>query len=64
MGQTDWARLWREQARVVIPPSKKALPVRIDRDVVNLFRLPERGHQARINEILRSYIEAERGRTA
>ena len=52
-GEVDWS-----QARVVMPPFKQAIPVRIDRDVVDFFRSQESGYQTRINEVLRSYMEA------
>ena len=45
------------QARVVIPPGKQAISVRIDRDVLDFFQSRGRGYQTRINAILRSYME-------
>ncbi|MDE0207200.1 MAG: BrnA antitoxin family protein [Candidatus Tectomicrobia bacterium] len=55
----DWS-----QARVVMPPSKQAISVRIDRDVLEFFRSQGRGYQTRINAVLRSYMEAKRERRA
>lgn len=52
------------QARVVIPPSKQGILVRIDRDVLDFFKSQGRGYQIRINAVLRSYMEAKQGRTA
>ena len=58
-GEFDWS-----QARVVMPPSKQAISVRIDRDVLDFFKSQGRGYQTRINAVLRSYMEAKQGRTA
>ena len=55
-GEFDWS-----QARVVMPPSKQAISVRIDRDVLEFFRSQGRGYQTRINAFLRSYMEAKQG---
>ena len=58
-GEFDWS-----QARVVMPPSKQAISVRIDRDVLDFFKSQGRGYQTRINAVLRSYMEAKRRPTA
>ena len=58
-GEFDWS-----QARVVMPPSKQAISVRIDRDVLEFFRSQGRGYQTRINAVLRSHMEAKRERRA
>ena len=58
-GEFDWS-----QARVVMPPSKQAISVRIDRDVLDFFKSQGRGYQTRINAVLRSYMEAKQGRIA
>ncbi|MCY4515405.1 MAG: BrnA antitoxin family protein [Candidatus Tectomicrobia bacterium] len=55
-GEFDWSR-----ARVVMPPSKQAISVRIDRDVLEFFKSQGRGYQTRINAVLRSYMEAKQG---
>ena len=57
-GEFDWS-----QARVVMPPSKEAISMRIDSDVVDFFRSQGRGYQTRINAVLRSYMEAKREQT-
>ena len=46
-----------------MPPSKQAIPVRIDRDMLNFFKSQGRSYQRRINAVLRSYMEAKQGRT-
>ena len=42
-------------------PSKQAISVRIDRDVLDFFKSQGRGYQTRINAVLRSYMEAKAG---
>ena len=56
-GEIDWA-----QVRVVLPPAKQAISVRLDRDVLAFFKAQGRGYQTRINAVLRSYMEALRER--
>lgn len=58
-GEFDWS-----QVKVVIPPSKRAISVRIDSDVLDFFKAGGRGYQTRINAVLRGYMEAKKGRTA
>lgn len=45
-------------ARVVIPPGKKQVTIRLDRDVLAWLKAQGRGYQTRINAILRAYYEA------
>ena len=45
-------------ARVVVPPGKKQLTVRLDADVLEWLRGQGKGYQSRINAILRAYYEA------
>ena len=47
-----------EKARVVVPPGKKQVTVRLDADVLAWLRSQGRGYQTRINAILRAYYEA------
>jgi len=49
------------QARVVVPPGKKQLTIRLDADVLSWLKQQGRGYQSRINAILRAYYEAHRG---
>lgn len=49
------------QARVVTPPGKKQLTIRLDADVLSWLKGQGRGYQSRINAILRAYYEAHRG---
>ena len=54
-GDFDWSK-----ARVVMPPSKTAISVRLDNDVLDFFRSQGRGYQTRINAVLRSYMKAQK----
>jgi uncharacterized protein (DUF4415 family) len=47
-------------AKVVMPPGKKQLTLRIDEDVLAWMKGQGRGYQSRINAILRAYYEAHR----
>ncbi|MCY3809481.1 MAG: BrnA antitoxin family protein [Gemmatimonadetes bacterium] len=49
-------------ARVVVPPGKKQVTLRLDRDVLAWLKGQGRGYQTRINAILRAYYEAHRSR--
>ena len=46
------------EARVVVPPGKKQLTIRLDVDVLAWLKDQGRGYQSRINAILRAYYEA------
>lgn len=50
---------WRN-ARVVTPPAKRAISLRLDEDVLEWFRASGPRYQTRINAVLRSYVEAAR----
>lgn len=51
---------WFENARVVEPPPKKAISIRIDQDVLDWFRANSERYQSRINAVLRAYMDHER----
>ena len=48
------------QAKVVVPPGKQQLTIRLDTDVLTWFKSQGRGYQSRINAVLRSYYDAHR----
>ncbi len=52
-GDFDWS-----QVTVGLPAPKKQLTVRFDLDVVEWFRAQGAGYQTRMNQVLRSYVEA------
>ena len=37
---------------------KKAISIRLDHDIIDFFKKEGRGYQSKINNVLRSYIEA------
>ena len=49
-----------KRAKVVIPPGKQPVTVRLDTDVLEWMKGQGRGYQSRINAILRAYYEAHR----
>lgn len=55
----DWSR-----ARVIVPPKKTAISIRIDDDVLAFFKRQGAGYQRRINAVLRSYAEQKRKKKA
>lgn len=73
-GQTDWDRLraatdddsdstedefdW-ANAQMMTFPTKQAVSIRLDDDVLQFFRASGKGYQTRINAVLRSYVAAK-----
>ena len=47
-------------ARVIVPPRKQQLTIRLDTDVLTWLKSRGAGYQSRINAILRAYYEAHR----
>ena len=52
------AAFW-ANAEVVMPQSKRAISLRVDDDVLEWFKSHGRGYQARMNAVLRAYMEAQ-----
>jgi uncharacterized protein (DUF4415 family) len=50
---------WIKKARLVVPPDKELISIRVDRDVLDHFRARPR-YQTRINTILRMVMEEEK----
>ena len=50
---------WRE-AKLVKPDLTEQVTMRIKRSVLDYFRAPGKGYQARINRVLESYVRAQR----
>jgi uncharacterized protein (DUF4415 family) len=50
-----------KNARIVYPKGKHPVTLRLDSDILNWFRL-KKGYQTEINAILRTYMEAHRGK--
>jgi uncharacterized protein (DUF4415 family) len=53
----DWTKV-----SLAPSPGKLKVGLRLDRDVFDWFRNQGPGHQTRINQVLRAYYEAMRGR--
>lgn len=51
----DW-----DNARLVIPPGKDVITLRLDRDVLEWLRAHGKGYQTLINQVLRAFYEAKR----
>jgi uncharacterized protein (DUF4415 family) len=56
--EIDW-----DKARLVIPPGKEIVTMRVDSDVLEWFRGRGKGYQTRINQVLRTFYEAKRKRS-
>ena len=54
-GEIDWDNL-----EVTLAPSSRAPLVHVDGDLLDWFRKKGPGYQIRINQVLRSYVEAQR----
>ena len=49
-----------KRARVVMPPGKTSVHLRVDSDVFDWFKKQGDGHLTRMNAVLRSYVEAHK----
>ena len=47
-------------ARVVMPPDKTSVHLRMDSDVLDWFRGQGKGHLTRMNAVLRSFMDAHK----
>ena len=57
----DWSGEWNwSDAVLVVPPTKKAISIRLDTDVLDYFKADGAGYQRRINAVLRSYMEQKK----
>jgi uncharacterized protein (DUF4415 family) len=50
---------WFRRAKIVLPRPKKAVSIRLDRNVTGWFQPRGRGYQTRINAVLRAYVQAQ-----
>ena len=51
---------WLAAARVVTPPEKRPVSLRLDADVLAWFRAQGEGYQTRMNAVLRAFYEHHR----
>jgi uncharacterized protein (DUF4415 family) len=47
-----------EKAVIVLPQPKASVSIRLDQEVLDWFKSQGKGHQTRINALLRAYMEA------
>jgi len=63
----DWAEFkdidW-SKAVLIVPPKKKAISIRVDKDVLDYFKKQGVGYQRRMNAVLRSYMQQKRKKRA
>jgi len=52
-----------DDAEVVLPPSKEAISIRVDQDVLEWFRSQGPRYQTRMNAVLRSFMTTTKGRS-
>lgn len=55
LGEEFW-----KSARVVLPPGKTSVHLRLDSDVAEWFKSHGKGHLTRMNAVLRAYVEAQK----
>ena len=53
----DWAN-----AKIVLPPAKRPVTIRLDGDVIEWFKKQGGGYQTRINAVLKAYVNAQQSR--
>ena len=58
-GEIDWATV-----QIGIPAPKQQITVRFDTDIIEWFKGKGPGYQTRMNQVLRSYVEAQREKQA
>src|SRR6266852_840412 len=58
-GPREDSRFWK-RARVVVPPGKTSVHLRVDSDVFEWFKKQGDGHLTHMNAVLRSYVDAHR----
>jgi uncharacterized protein (DUF4415 family) len=56
------ADFWASAHVVMPPPGKASVHIRLDTDVLEWFRAQGKGHLTRMNAVLRSFMEAHRGK--
>ncbi len=47
-------------AKLIMPPAKSSVHLRVDTDVLEWFRAEGRGHLTRMNAVLRMFMEAHK----
>jgi uncharacterized protein (DUF4415 family) len=55
LGEEFW-----KSARVVLPPGKTSVHLRLDSDVLEWFKSRGKGHLTRMNAVLRAYVDTQK----
>jgi len=55
LGKDFWVN-----AKPVYPKGKKAISIRLDQDIIDFFKHQGKGYQSKINNVLRSYMDAHK----
>jgi uncharacterized protein (DUF4415 family) len=58
-GPREDFEFWKH-ARVIMPPGKTSVHMRVDSEVFEWFKQQGNGHLTRMNAVLRSYVDAHR----
>ena len=53
----DWTR-----AKLILPEAKRSVHLRLEREVVEFFRAQGKGHIARMQAVLKAYVQANKNR--
>lgn len=53
--QPDWTR-----AKLILPRAKQSVHLRLEQDVIDFFKSHGKGHIARMQAVLKAYVEAHR----
>jgi uncharacterized protein (DUF4415 family) len=51
-------------AKLVIPEKKRAISLRIDKEILDFFKAGGRGYQTRINSVLKTYVRSAKKRNS
>ncbi len=49
-----------DNVKPVYPKGKKAISIRLDKEIIDFFKNEGKGYQSKINNVLRTYIEAHK----
>ena len=52
---------WASARIVMPPPGKTSIHLRLDSDVLEWFKQQGKGHLSRMNAVLRSFMDAQKG---
>lgn len=55
------AAFWKN-TKLVEPPSKKAVSIRLDTDILDWFKLQGKGYQSLMNSVLKTFVQAKRNK--